>query len=224
MTAADKRRLRVLVADPDPLVRQVVRDALRTAGFVVVADTGDGRDALDLVRFYRPDLAVMEAQLPTLGSVAAIRAIARDAPKTRVVVLSADACDEQGLEVLRAGAVGYLRKDCGVAALPRILAKVAQGEAAVPRTLSMRVLETLRRLPDRGWRPLHSQLTTREWEVVELLSAGAGTQDIAEELVLSPATVYGHVKNIMRKLEVQTRAEAVAAAQRLRPAEMELSA
>jgi len=224
MTASRNGRLRVVLADPDPLVRQVVRDALRTAGFVVVADTGDGRDALDLMRYYRPDLAVMEAQLPTLDSVAAIRAIARDAPDTRVVVLSADACDEQGLEVLRAGAVGYLGKDCGLAALPRILAKVAQGEAAVPRTLSMRVLETLRRLPDRGWRPLHSQLTTREWEVVELLSAGAGTQDIAEKLVLSPATVYGHVKNIMRKLEVQTRAEAVAAAQRLRPAEMELSA
>jgi two-component system, NarL family, response regulator LiaR len=85
------------------------------------------------------------------------------------------------------------------------------------------VLESLRRVPDRGWRPLHSQLTTREWEVIELLSAGAGTQDIAAELVLSPATVYGHVKNIMRKLEVRSRSEAVAAAQRLRPAEMEVT-
>jgi DNA-binding NarL/FixJ family response regulator len=224
MTGSRNGRLRVVLADPDPLVRQVVRDALRTAGFVVVADTGDGRDAVDLARFYRPDLAVIEAQLPSLASVAAIRAIARDAPQTRVVVLSADATDELGLEVLRAGAVGYVRKEQGVAALPRILGKVAEGEAAVPRTLSMRVLESLRRVPDRGWRPLHSQLTTREWEVVELLSAGAGTQDVAAELVLSPATVYGHVKNIMRKLECRTRAEAVAAAQRLRPEEMELSA
>ena len=224
MSDSENGRLRVVLADPDPLVRQVVRDALRAAGFVVVADTADGRDALDLVRFYRPDLAVMEAQLPSLCSVEAIRAIARDAPQTRVVVLAAEASDELGLEVLCAGAVGYLPKDRGVACLPRILAKVAEGEAVVPRTLSMRVLKSLRRLPDKGWRPLHSQLTTREWEVVELLSAGAGTQDIAEELVLSPATVYGHVKNIMRKLEVRTRAEAVAAAQRLRPAEMELSA
>jgi DNA-binding NarL/FixJ family response regulator len=224
MNNSENGRLRVVLADPDPLVRRVVRDALRTAGFVVVADTADGRDALDLVRFYRPDLAVMEAQLPTLASVSAIRAIARDAPQTRVVVLSADASEELGLEVLRAGAVGYLCKDHGVAVLPRILAKVAEGEAAVPRTLSMRLLERLRCVPDRGWRPLHSQLTTREWEVVELLSEGAGTQDIAEELVLSPATVYGHVKNIMRKLGCRTRADAVAAAERLRPAEMELSA
>jgi DNA-binding NarL/FixJ family response regulator len=221
MSSSENGRLRVVLADPDPLVRQVVRDALRTAGFVVVADTADGRDALDLVRFYRPDLAVMEAQL---ASVSAIRAIACDAPQTRVVVLSADADEELGLEVLRAGAVGYLSKDHGVAVLPRILAKVAEGEAAVPRTLSMRLLQSLRCAPDRGWRPLHSQLTTREWEVVELLSAGAGTQDIAEELVLSPATVYGHVKNIMRKLGCRTRADAVAAAERLRPAEMELSA
>jgi DNA-binding NarL/FixJ family response regulator len=223
MTSSRNGRLRVVLADPDPLVRQLVRDALRTAGLVVVADTGDGRDALDLVRFYRPDLTVMEAQLPGLRSVEAIRAIARDAPQTRVVVLAAEADDELGLEVLCAGAVGYLPKDRGVTCLPRILAKVAAGEAAVPRTLSMRLLESLRRRPDRGWRPLHSQLTTREWEVVELLSAGAGTQDIAEELVLSPATVYGHVKNIMRKLGCRTRAEAVAAAERLRPAEMELS-
>ena len=224
MSNSENGRLRVVLADPDPLVRQVVRDALRTAGFVVVADTADGRDALDLVRFYRPDLAVMEAQLPTLASVSAIRAIARDAPQTRVVVLSADASEELGLEVLSAGAVGYLCKDHGLAVLPRILAKIAEGEAAVPRTLSMRLLERLRCVPDRGWRPLHSQLTTREWEVVELLSAGAGTQDIAEQLVLSPATVYGHVKNIMRKLGCRTRADAVAAAERLRPAEMELSA
>jgi DNA-binding NarL/FixJ family response regulator len=223
MTGSRNERLRALLADPDPLVRGVVRDELRNAGFIVVADTGDGRDALDLVRFYRPDLAVMEARLPSLETVSAIRTIARDVPQTRVVILSAAPDEELGLELLRAGAVGYLSKDGGVAALPRTLAKVAAGEAAVPRTLSMRVLERLRRVPDRGWRPLHSQLTTREWEVIELLSAGAGTQDIAAELVLSPATVYGHVKNIMRKLEVRSRSEAVAAAQRLRPAEMEVT-
>jgi two-component system nitrate/nitrite response regulator NarL len=223
MTASRNDRLRVVLADPDPLVRHVVREELRKAGFVVVADTGDGRDALDLVRFYRPDLAVMEARFPSVESALAIRAIAHDAPQTRVVVLSADSDEELGLDVLRAGAVGYLSKHDGVAALPRILAKVADGEAAVPRGLSMRVLESMRRVPERGWRPLHSQLTTREWQVVELLSAGAGTHDIADQLVLSPATVYGHVKNIMRKLHVRSRPEAVAAAQRLRPAEMEVT-
>jgi DNA-binding NarL/FixJ family response regulator len=224
MTPAPNSRLRVLVADPDPLVRRVVRERLRAAGFVVVADTGDAREALELARHYRPDLVVMEARLPDIRGCSAIRAFADDVPETRVVVLSADDDDELGVEVLQAGAVGYLTKDQGIDALPRVLSKVAEGEAAVPRCLAMRVLESLRSLPDRGWRPLHSQLTTREWEVVELLAEGAGTQDIAAELVLSPATVYGHVKNIMRKLDVSSRDEAVAAAQRLRPAEMGVTA
>jgi DNA-binding NarL/FixJ family response regulator len=223
MTAPQNGGLRVLLADPDPLVRRVVRDELRKGGFVVVATTADGRDALDLARFYRPELAVIEARLPSLDGVEAIRAIARDAPQTRVVVLSADTGEELGLELLRAGAVGYLSKDHDVAALPRVLAKVAEGEAAVPRTLGMRLLESLRRLPDRGWRPLHSQLTTREWEVVELLSTGASTQDIADELVLSSATVYGHVKNLRRKLGVKSRADAVAAAEELRPTEVDIT-
>lgn len=224
MTAAGSERLRVLLADPDPLVRRVIRDQLRTAGFVVVADTGDGREAVELARFYRPELAVVETRMAGIDGPSAIRSIAHDSPQTRIVVLSAEDDDELGLQVLQAGAVGYLTKERGAPALPRVLAKVAQGEAAVPRTLAMRVLESLRKVPDRGWRPLHSQLTTREWEIVELLSEGAGTQDIADELVLSPATVYGHVKNIMRKLDVRSRDEAVAAAERLRPAEMGVSA
>jgi DNA-binding NarL/FixJ family response regulator len=224
MTAAATERLRVLLADPDPLVRRVIRDQLRTAGFVVVADTGDGREAVELVRFYRPELAVIETRLPGIEGPSAIRALTHDAPQTRIVVLCAEDDEELGLQVLQAGAVGYLTKEQDASALPRVLAKVAQGEAAVPRTLAMRVLESLRRLPDRGWRPLHSQLTTREWEVVELLAQGAGTHDIADELVLSPATVYGHVKNIMRKLDVKSRDEAVAAAEKLRPVEMGVSA
>jgi DNA-binding NarL/FixJ family response regulator len=217
-------RLTVLLADPDPLVRRVVCDELRRCGFVVVAQTGDGRDAVALARFYRPDLVVMEARLPGLDGEEAIRAMTRDVPATRVVVLCADACEELGLRLLHAGAVGYLTKEQDLEALPRVLTKVAEGEAAVPRTLAMRVLESLRRLPDRGWRPLHSQLTTREWEVVELLADGASTHDIAEQLVLSTATVYGHVKNIVRKLGATSRAEAVARAQELRPAELQLIA
>jgi DNA-binding NarL/FixJ family response regulator len=223
MTASGSERLRVLVADPDPLVRSVVRNELRTAGFVVVAATGDGREAVELARHYRPELAVIETRLPGIDGPSAVRAITHDAPQTRVVVLSADDDDELGLQVLQAGAVGYLTKEQGAPALLRVLTKVAEGEAAVPRTLAMRVLESLRRLPEHGWRPLRSQLTTREWEIIELLARGAGTHDIADELVLSPATVYGHVKNIMRKLNVSSRDEAVAAAEKLRPAEMGVS-
>jgi two-component system nitrate/nitrite response regulator NarL len=224
MSPGRDERLRVVLADPDPLVRRVLREQLRASGFVVAGDAGDGRDAVDLVRFYRPDLAVIESRLPTLDVVSVVRTIHADMPETQVVVLAPDVDEQLALDVLRAGAVGYLAKTAHVTALPRLLSKVAAGEAVLPRALGMRMLEHLRRMPDHGWRPLHSQLTTREWEIVELLSGGAGTHDIARDLVLSPATVYGHVKSIMRKLGVRSRAEAVTAAERLRPAEVELVA
>jgi len=220
MTASHEQCPRVLLADPDPLVRRVVRDQLRQASFAVVADTSDGQEALQLARFHRPDLVVMEIELPIVDGISVIRQIVRDAPHTRVVVLSTEDDEDVAVRALRVGAVGYLSKAEDIELLPHVLRKVAEGEAVVPRALGMRVLESLRRMPDRGWRPLHSQLTTREWEIIELLSAGARTQDIADELVLSPATVYGHVKNILRKLEVDSRQAAVAAAQELRPTEV----
>ena len=86
----------------------------------------------------------------------------------------------------------------------------------MPRRLIMPLLELLREVPDAGWRPLRSRLTTREWEIVELLSEGASTQRIAESLVLSPTTVYSHVRSVLRKLGVHSLADAVAAAGRLR--------
>jgi DNA-binding CsgD family transcriptional regulator len=89
----------------------------------------------------------------------------------------------------------------------------------VPRRLVMPLLEGLPGLPNGGWRPLHSRLTTREWEIVALLDEGASTQDIAERLVLSVGTVYAHVKSVLRKLGVHSRRDAVRAADRLRRAE-----
>jgi DNA-binding NarL/FixJ family response regulator len=80
----------------------------------------------------------------------------------------------------------------------------------------MPLLTVLREVPDTGWRPLHSRLTTREWEIVELLAQGVNTQRIAERLVLSPTTVYSHVKSVLRKLGAHSRRDAVAAAKRLR--------
>jgi DNA-binding NarL/FixJ family response regulator len=89
-------------------------------------------------------------------------------------------------------------------------------EAIVPQRLVVALLELMREIPDTGWRPLRSCLTTREWEIVEHLAEGASTQHIAERLVLSPTTVYSHVKSVMRKLDVHSRRDAVVAAERLR--------
>jgi DNA-binding NarL/FixJ family response regulator len=119
---------------------------------------------------------------------------------------------------LRAGAAGFLSKDMELAALPRALRASIEGEAAISRRLAMQLVQHYRSAPTGGMglRPVRSTLTDREWEVLDLISGGATTDDIARLLVLSTETVRSHLKNLYRKLEVRTREEAVEAANRLR--------
>jgi DNA-binding NarL/FixJ family response regulator len=222
MSGAD--RVRVLIADPDALARRVLHDALSEVPDVtVVAQASDGREAGEFARYFRPDVVLAEADLPGGDGIELTRHLAREVPEARVVLLSTREEVEATLRAVRAGAAGYLSKDLDPALLPRVVRKVAAGEAALPRNVVMRVLEWMRESPETGWRPVRSRLTSREWEMVDLLAGGASTEAIAERLVLSPATVYSHVKNLLRKLEVHSRREAVDAAERLRREEACLS-
>ena len=126
--------------------------------------------------------------------------------------------EEFGLMALRAGAVGFLSKDIQIESLPRALRAVRDGEGAVSRAMTRRLIEKLREGPNgaSGLRPIKGPLTPREWEVIELFKPGHSTDHVADTLVLSPETVRSHIKNIMRKLGVHSRADAVAAADRLR--------
>jgi DNA-binding NarL/FixJ family response regulator len=210
-------RLRVLIADVDPLARRAMRDALQAAAeIVVVADVPHSREAVELSRHFRPDVALADMGLPPGGGAALARDITRQAPGTRVVMLATRYDEEAALYALRAGATGYLSKEADPEALRDVVRRIADGEAVIQPTLARRVIECLSELPDTGWRPVRSRLTSREWEIVDLIGAGASTELIADELVLSPATVYSHVKSLLRKLGVHSRQDAVAAAERLR--------
>lgn len=210
--------LRVIVADDDPLARRVVRGALQDSGIVVVAEAGTGAQAVELTLFYEPDVVLMDVVMPELDGISAMRKILKLRPDQLVILLTS-ADDEVGLAGLQAGAYGFLNKDLNIDALPRAVFGAASGEPAISRSMSARLLEQLRlrpQGPSAGMRPVRSQLTSREWEVLDLLCERKTTEVMAGELFLSPETVRSHVKAIYRKLGVNSRDAVIARAAELR--------
>lgn len=207
--------MRAIVADADRDARRRTVRALRDGGVVVVAEAHAGREAIELTAYYRPDVVLLGAALPDMDGVRATRRILKAVPDQLVLLLAGD---DVGVEALRAGAAGFLAPDVPADVLPRALQRAADGEALIPRRVGMRLVEHMRRQPEGaiGLRPVRSDLTAREWEVVDLLCQGLGTEEIAETLVVSTETVRSHVKHVLRKLDARSRAEAIAAAQELR--------
>jgi DNA-binding NarL/FixJ family response regulator len=212
-------QLRVVVADDDPLVRRLIRDLFRGKGVSVVGEAENGRDAVQLVRYHRPDIALLDVVMPGMDGITALeRIIADDTVETKVVMLSVMGEDDVGFVALRRGAVGYLNKQVDLTVLPRALLDAREGKAVLSRGLTTRVLEFLRETPEAGvgMRPVESVLSSREWQVLDLLCQRMGTEAIADELVLSLETVRTHIRNMMRKLDVHTREDLIAMAEELR--------
>jgi two-component system, NarL family, response regulator LiaR len=209
---------RVIIADDDPFARRVIKGALRAYGLTVIAEATNGREAVQLVLHYRPDVVVMDVVMPELDGILATRQILKAKPDQLVVVLTGGDERELGLLALRAGAVGFLSKEADIDALPRALEGVRRGEAAISREMTRRLIDRYRGTADgaAGLRPIKSPLTAREWEVIDLLMPDRSPEHVADTLVLSLETVRSHIKNIMRKLDVHSRADAIAAAERLR--------
>jgi DNA-binding NarL/FixJ family response regulator len=160
----------------------------------------------------KPDIALLDVNMPGSG-IKAAEAIVRALPETVVVMLTVSRDDDDLFAALRAGASGYLLKDTDPGRLPFALRGVLQGEAALPRGLVARLIEEFRTRGKRRRLPLMRQrgveLTEREWEVLELLHDGCSTADIADRLSISPVTVRRHVSEILKKLRVTSREEAV---------------
>jgi NarL family two-component system response regulator LiaR len=215
----DVERLRVILADPDPLARRAIRDSLRAeGGFLVAAEARDGHEAIELAVHYRPDVVLMEVALPGVDGISACREITGRVATVRVVMFSVPQDREVELRALRAGAAGFLSKNSSIESLARALRSVANGEAAVTRSLTSHLVDLLRSTAENGtgMRPVKSPLTTREWEVLDLICSGDSTREISAKLFLSEDTVYSHTKSILRKLGVHSRGDAVAVAAQMR--------
>lgn len=202
---------RVLVADDHPALAGAVRRTLEENGYDVCAEVATGPDAVAAALRTRPDVCLLDIDMPG-GGIAAAKEITAALPETAVVMLTISADADDLLAALGAGAVGYLLKDADPASLPLTLRAVLGGEAALPRTLVRHlVLEFQRtggrRLPVRGRRAV--ALTTREWEVLELLRDGHPTAEIADRLALSAVTVRRHIGSVVHKLGANDRASAL---------------
>jgi DNA-binding NarL/FixJ family response regulator len=205
-------RIRAIIVDDDPMVRRAVRDALQESGVIVIAEAKDGREGVELAWHYKPDVVVLDVFMPGMDGIAAMHRIHERHPETCCIMLSVSSDSELGVMALRSGAAGFLTKgEVSPSALAGILEGTLQGEVAGSRTLMANVVNELRKLPQGGigMRPVRSVLTPREWEVLDLMSLGKSTSEIADELVLSSETVRSHIKNLMRKLGAKSRAEAI---------------
>jgi DNA-binding NarL/FixJ family response regulator len=205
--------VRILLADDHAPTREDVAKTLRDdGGFDVIATAEDAPGAVDAALRAQPDLALLDVNMPG-GGLAAAWEISARLPGTRVVMLTISRDDGHLFAALRAGAAGYLLKDTESERLPDALRDVMAGEAALPVTLVTRLVEEIRDRAPRRRALMASRdeprLTSREWEVLELMRRKMTTAQMARALVVSPATVRSHVAAILRKLRVADREAAV---------------
>jgi DNA-binding NarL/FixJ family response regulator len=203
--------LRVMLVDDHALVRSAVRGALDAPDIEVVGEASSAEAALDEALRVRPDVILLDVDMPGMSGLQLIRELRPRLPDTQIVMLSVSGDDRNVLEAMRHGAAGYLTKDLGPEALQRAVRGIRQGDLAMSRRMAAR---TLRRFIEGGASAAAgpgsalSPLSSRELQVLGNLADGLTDREIAEALVISPRTVESHVSSILRKLEVRNRAEA----------------
>lgn len=205
--------MRLVLADDHALFRAGVASLLRAWGHEVVGEAGDGLEALEAVRRLHPDLVLMDITMPRCNGLEATRLIKAELPDTRIVIVTVSDQDEDLFEAVKSGAEGYLLKDMDEAELGSTLDALEAGEPALSPRLAAKILDEFARL-SRGASARdaerHDDLTAREREVLQLVADGATNREIAKSLYLSEHTVNFHVKNILSKLHLRNRAQAVA--------------
>ncbi len=208
--AGGSEMTRVMVVDDHPMWRDAVARDLAAAGLQVVAVAGNGEEALRRAPAARPQVAVVDLQLPGISGVEVTAELVRADPGLRVLVLSASGEREDVLAAVKAGATGYLVKSASQEELIAAVRSVAAGDAVFTPGLAGLVLGEFRRLADDPAEGAQApELTPREVEVLRLVAKCRSYKQIAEELVISHRTVQNHVQNTLRKLQLHNRVELV---------------
>lgn len=205
-----KQEIRVVLADDHAVVRQGIRRFLEeTDDITVVAEAGDGAEAMRLVEEHRPDVAVLDIRMPEVTGVEAARRIRGRFPEVRILALTAYDDDPYVFALLQAGADGYVLKTASADELIHAVRTVYRGESALsPKIASKVVRQATSRRPE-GAADQVEALTSREIDVLRLVAKGMTNREVGRELDISHRTVQGHLANVYGKLGVNSRTEAV---------------
>jgi len=211
-----KGRVRVLIADDRPIFRAGVQGMLRDFPEIdIVGEAMTGREAVERARRLKPDVILMDLNMPEMGGVAATRAIKEENPERVVLALTVSEAEEDIVEMVAAGASGYVLKDVDPASLARSIQDAHAGHFQLDDSLTRRVIVRLGSALKRSRRPLAEPLTERETQILRMVVEGMSNKAIANRLGLGEGTIKSHLRNIYRKLQVRTRAEAAAHAVQL---------
>ncbi len=203
--------IKIVVADDHKLFRQGLIGLMRAHDDMVevIGEAASGQEAVQLAQQLRPDVILMDIQMPNGDGLQATRQIRETLPDVAVVILTASESDEHLYEAIRLGAAGYLLKDLDAAELFELLAGVADNEVVMTRAMASRFLKIM--ADNNGRAPsVSSDLTEREIEVLHLLAQGASNPQIAEELFITVNTVKSHISHILTKLQLENRTQAAA--------------
>lgn len=200
--------MRVLIVDDHALVRDGIASLLRAQGYEIAGEAEDGRQAIEKARALRPDLVLMDIQMPNLGGLEATRLLKAEMPELRVVILTVSDLQEDLFEAIKSGANGYMLKDLKQEEFFENLRAVERGEAVIPRRLAGRILEEFRNLSlQHAAQPL---LSEREQAILRMLAAGRTRKEMARLLHLSESAIKFYMRKILDKLHLQNRAQVVA--------------
>ncbi len=202
-------KIRILLTDDQAIVRKGIRALLATEpNFEVVGEAENGREAITLFAQLQSDVVLMDLQMPEMDGIQATQQITAQKPNARILVLTSFATDDKVFPAIKSGALGYLLKDSSPEELIRSIRQVYRGESSLHPVIARKVLQELSRPPAPEERPTTEPLTEREVEVLRLIARGMGNQQIADQLVISEATVRTHVSNILSKLHLASRTQA----------------
>jgi DNA-binding NarL/FixJ family response regulator len=198
--------MRIFVVDDHSLFRDGVISLLEAGGHTVVGQAGDGLTAIESIRGLHPDLVIMDIKMPVMDGIDALRQIKSVSPEIKVIMLTVSEDEANLVDAVRAGADGYLLKHLNAKDFLDMVNGLERGEAALTRSLTARLLKLMAALEPESERSL---LSEREVEILRLVAAGKSNRLIAEQLSISENTVKYHLKNILHKLGVSNRTEAV---------------